>query len=201
MKLLADAGKSVNILSVEKWLIEIHPELATPGDFLRDLLLNKVPLEAAESEAGPLWDAFRLRKVAILGDEMEKALEAAPDQIDSIAHVRAASLAAEDVLTSSQRKGIKRIDYCIDACDAFWKVYEAPSNENGGEYSFIDTHKEDAMIEIIGAYQLDVPPYLKQHSTNGLNEYEPKKWFQQIMGRISEDIDCFTGNLPCPWPK
>jgi hypothetical protein len=119
------------------------------------------------------------------------------DFLAQVARVRAAHLAAREVLNESQEAQYEKLDSCLKACSRFfdWEHLAPEGFDFGYQDQFIEPFATPfGLSKRMGASDMS----LNGERTLGYSFHES---FQQILGDTAADIEAFLNNQPCPWPK
>jgi DNA-directed RNA polymerase subunit RPC12/RpoP len=120
------------------------------------------------------------------------------DFLAQVARVRAAYSAAQEVLNESQKQQqYQSLDLCLELCTTLWN----PSTVEPGSEWYVGYGEK--------AYN-NCATLFARFGIDGLELFDPNEHrygykihdcVEQMFHRITEDIEAFLQDQPCPWPK
>jgi len=121
------------------------------------------------------------------------------DFLAQVARVRAAHLAAREVLTQNQEIGYKKIDLCLEGCATIWN--RGPESEGSTWYiDYGGREVYDIYAKLFASFGIDAN-LLSYDQPSHLVQYNIHDCVQQMLTGITEDIEAFLHDQPCHWPK
>ncbi len=131
------------------------------------------------------------------------------DFLAQVARIRAAHLAAREVLNESQEAQYEKLDSCLKACSSFFDEKQSlvdryPDQEFFEFDYFIEPFatrfglSKRMEVRELGKYVLVDGARSLGEKSLGYSFYES---FKRLLGDTAADIEAFLNNQPCPWPK
>jgi hypothetical protein len=115
------------------------------------------------------------------------------DFLGQVARVRAAHIAASDVLTQEQDLGYLKMDACVNKCADIWNpnsFYHRGMTVSELEQTVYPVDEEKFGVKFLDAKESE------QYDFDTYHAAVPK-----LLKDISEDIEAFLKDQRCPWPK